>query len=88
VLAVIAPPAARNLAVALTAPFGFVIGGGAIPIFISIMGDAGSFAIGFVVIGGLILLGGALVLMMNCRMLHELMVVACFTIGHRSIDAV
>ena len=62
VLAVITPAAARNLAVAFTVPFGFVIGGGAIPTLIGIMGDAGSFAIGFIVTGGLILLGGALAL--------------------------
>lgn len=59
-LAMITPPAARNLAVSFAVPFGFVVGGGAIPTFVGIMGDAGSFAMGFAVTGGLILAGGAL----------------------------
>jgi NNP family nitrate/nitrite transporter-like MFS transporter len=59
-IALITPPGARNLAVAFTVPFGYIIGGGAIPTFIGIMGDAGSFAIGFVVTGVIILCGGAL----------------------------
>ena len=56
-LAATTPPGARNLAVAFTIPFGYLIGGGAIPTFIGIMGDAGSFAVGFMVTGSLILLG-------------------------------
>jgi NNP family nitrate/nitrite transporter-like MFS transporter len=53
-LAMIMPPQARNLAVGFTVPFGFMIGGGAIPTFIGIMGDAGSFALGLIVSGVLI----------------------------------
>ena len=64
-LAVITPPDARNLAVAFTVPFGFIIGGGAIPSLIGIMGDAGSFAIGFMGTGALILSGGALALLLK-----------------------
>ena len=64
-LAVITPPNARNLAVAFTVPFGYLIGGGAIPTFIGVMGDAGSFAAGFVVTGALILSGGALALLLK-----------------------
>jgi MFS transporter, NNP family, nitrate/nitrite transporter len=64
-LALITPPGARNLAVAFTVPFGYIIGGGAVPTFIGIMGDAGSFAIGFVVTGALILSGGALALLLR-----------------------
>ena len=59
-LAATTPPGARNLAVAFTIPFGYLIGGGAIPTFIGIMGDAGSFAVGFMVTGSLILLGAVL----------------------------
>jgi NNP family nitrate/nitrite transporter-like MFS transporter len=59
-LAATTPPAARNLAVAFTIPVGYLIGGGAIPTFIGIMGDAESFALGFVVTGILILSGGVL----------------------------
>jgi MFS transporter, NNP family, nitrate/nitrite transporter len=60
VLAATTPPAARNLAVAFTIPCGYLIGGGAIPTFIGIIGDTGSFALGFVATGTIILLGGTL----------------------------
>ena len=53
-LAATTPAAARNLAVAFTIPFGYLIGGGMIPTFIGIMGDTGSFAFGFMVTGTLI----------------------------------
>jgi len=59
-LAATTPAAARNLAVAFTIPFGYLIGGGVVPTFIGIMGDNGSFALGFMVTGTLILLGGIL----------------------------
>ena len=61
-LAQITSPSARNLAVAFTVPFGFLVGAGAIPAFIGIMGDSGSFAWGFSLTGGLILAGGILAL--------------------------
>jgi MFS transporter, NNP family, nitrate/nitrite transporter len=64
-LALITGPNARNLAVAFTVPFGFMIGGGAIPTFIGMMGDAGLFAMGFVVAGGLITFGGILAMLLN-----------------------
>ena len=47
----IAPPQARNLAVGFTIPFGYLIGGGAIPTFIGVMGDAKLFALGFTITG-------------------------------------
>jgi NNP family nitrate/nitrite transporter-like MFS transporter len=59
-IAMITPPSARNLAVAFSVPVGYIIGGGAIPTFIGAMGDAGSFATGFVVTGLLIAAGGLL----------------------------
>lgn len=59
-IAAITPPHARNLAVALSVPFGFVIGGGAIPTLIGAMGDAGSFATGLVITGALISAGALL----------------------------
>ncbi len=61
-LAVITPASARNLSVGFTVPFGFLIGGGVIPILIGVMGDAGSFARGYMLTGGLILLSGLLAL--------------------------
>jgi len=59
-IAMITAPNARNLAVAFSVPFGFLIGGGAIPTFIGAMGDAGSFATGFTITGALIVLGAVL----------------------------
>ena len=59
-LAVIAPPQARNLAVGFTIPFGYLIGGGAIPTFIGMMGDAKLFALGFTITGLLITAAGVL----------------------------
>ena len=61
-IAMITPPNARNLAVAFSVPFGFLIGGGAIPTFIGAMGDAGSFDSGFMLTGALIFAGGLLAL--------------------------
>ena len=65
VLAAITRPDARNLAVAFTVPAGYIIGGGAVPAFIGIMGDAGFFAIGYVVTGVFILVGAALALLLR-----------------------
>jgi NNP family nitrate/nitrite transporter-like MFS transporter len=64
-VAMITPPHARNLAVAFSVPFGFVIGGGAIPTLIGALGDAGSFAIGFIATGALIASGAALALVLK-----------------------
>ncbi|HEX9788269.1 MAG TPA: MFS transporter [Candidatus Binatia bacterium] len=64
-IAMITPTRARNLAVAFSVPFGFLIGGGAIPTFIGAMGDAGSFATGFIITGTLIAAGSGLALRLN-----------------------
>jgi NNP family nitrate/nitrite transporter-like MFS transporter len=64
-LAVIAPPQARNLAVGFTIPFGYLIGGGAIPTFIGVMGDAKLFSLGFTVTGLLITVAGVLALVLK-----------------------
>lgn len=61
-LAVLAPPQARNLAVGFTIPFGYLIGAGAIPTFIGVMGDAQLFAAGFIITGILITAGGVVAL--------------------------
>jgi len=50
----------RNIAVSLTIPFAFLIGGGMLPILIGILGDAGAFGLGFVIVGGLIILASIL----------------------------
>jgi MFS transporter, NNP family, nitrate/nitrite transporter len=64
-LAVLAPPQARNLAVGFTIPFGYLIGGGAIPTFIGIMGDAQLFSWGFVLTGIFISVAAALALLLK-----------------------
>jgi NNP family nitrate/nitrite transporter-like MFS transporter len=64
-IAAITPAHARNLAVAFSVPFGFLIGGGAIPTFIGAMGDAGSFATGLIITGALITGGGLLALLLR-----------------------
>ena len=56
-LSAIGPPHARNLAVSLTIPIALLAGGGLTPTIIGVMGDAGSFTGGIVLVGGLILLG-------------------------------
>ncbi|MDY6789885.1 MAG: MFS transporter [Thermodesulfobacteriota bacterium] len=56
----IGPPEARNIAVSLAVPFAFMIGGGAVPIFIGFMGDVASFTIGICLVGGMIILGAIL----------------------------
>jgi NNP family nitrate/nitrite transporter-like MFS transporter len=70
-IAAITPAHARNLAVAFSVPFGFLIGGGAIPTFIGAMGDAGSFATGLIVTGALITGGGLLALLLRFPKLAE-----------------
>lgn len=57
VLSAIGPPHARSLAVSLTIPIAFFAGGGLTPTLIGVMGDAGSFTGGIVLVGGLILFG-------------------------------
>lgn len=64
-VAMIAPASSRNLAVGFTVPFGFLIGGGAIPTFIGAMGDAGSFANGLMITGALIGAGALLSLLLK-----------------------
>jgi len=61
-LSAIGPPKARNVAVSLTIPAAFLVGGGAIPMGIGMMGDAGLFSMGLSIAGGLILSGAILAL--------------------------
>jgi len=65
-LAVLAPPQARNLAVGFTIPFGYLIGGGAIPTLIGVTGDAQLFWCGFALTG--ILVTAAAVLALSLRL--------------------
>jgi NNP family nitrate/nitrite transporter-like MFS transporter len=56
-LALVSSEKERNIVVSLTVPIAFVVGGGAIPTFIGFMGDVSTFALGFVLVGALILTG-------------------------------
>ena len=56
-LSMVTSPNERNIAISLTVPLGFLIGGGAIPAMIGFIGDLGSFALGISLVGGLILTG-------------------------------
>jgi NNP family nitrate/nitrite transporter-like MFS transporter len=47
----------RNVAVSLTVPLAFLLGAGAVPAGIGMMGDAGSFGLGLALAGGFILTG-------------------------------
>lgn len=53
----IGPPGARNIAVSLAVPFGFLIGGGAVPLMIGFMGDSLTFSLGISIVGGCIAAG-------------------------------
>ena len=57
VLSAIGPPHARNLAVSLSIPIAYLAGGGVTPTIIGVMGDAGSFTGGIVLVGALVLSG-------------------------------
>jgi NNP family nitrate/nitrite transporter-like MFS transporter len=60
-LSKIGPPRLRNLAVSLINPVGFLIGGGAMPAGVGILGDHGLFSLGFVLVG-LLVIGSILLL--------------------------
>jgi NNP family nitrate/nitrite transporter-like MFS transporter len=70
-LSCIGPSKARNVAVSLTIPLAFLIGAGGIPTGIGMMGDFSSFALGFGIVGGLILVGFILSLTLKLPEEHE-----------------
>ena len=51
------PPKSRNLAVSLIVPLAILVGGGIVPIFIGLIGDISSFALGIAISGGVITAG-------------------------------
>ncbi len=55
----------RNLTVSLTIPAAFVVGGGAIPALIGVMGDAGYLGLGISLSGALIFFGGFIALLLK-----------------------
>ncbi|MBW2674786.1 MAG: MFS transporter [Deltaproteobacteria bacterium] len=57
VLSAIVPPASRHIAISMSIPIAFLVGAGIFPTGIGLMGDAGMFGTGFIVIGALIFTG-------------------------------
>ncbi len=66
-LSAIVPPQSRGLAVSLAIPVGFVIGAGLVPTGIGVLGDAGQFELGFILLGVFILSGSLLVAFVRLR---------------------
>lgn len=60
-LSKIGPSSVRNVTVSLTVPVAFLLGGGAIPALIGIMGEISSFAMGIAIVGGVFMMGSYLV---------------------------
>lgn len=59
-ISLVAPPGARNIAVSMVTPFGFMIGAGAVPALIGWTSTLHSFSAGFLLVGGLMVAGGLL----------------------------
>ena len=57
----IGAPGVRNISVSFTIPAAFLLGGGAIPVGIGVLGEAGSFDLGVSMVGGMIM-GGFILL--------------------------
>jgi NNP family nitrate/nitrite transporter-like MFS transporter len=60
-LSLVGPPSLRNVAVSLAVPVAFLVGGGAVPAGLGMMGEQGSFALG-IILFGVLLLGGVVLL--------------------------
>ncbi|MGQ9646354.1 MAG: MFS transporter [Thermodesulfobacteriota bacterium] len=54
-------PRIRNIAISFTASLGILLGGGAIPAGLGLIGELGSFSLGFILLGGFVLVGVVLV---------------------------
>jgi NNP family nitrate/nitrite transporter-like MFS transporter len=61
----ISSPETRNLAVSLTVPIGFMIGGGAVPAGMGFMGDVASFSLGIELVGGLVVCGAGVACLLS-----------------------
>jgi NNP family nitrate/nitrite transporter-like MFS transporter len=68
-LSLVGPPSVRNLAVSLTVPVAFLVGAGALPAGLGIMGEHGSFALGIMLYG--VLLFGGLILLRYLRFYED-----------------
>jgi hypothetical protein len=68
-LSLVGPPAVRNLAVSLAVPVAFLVGAGALPAGLGLMGEQGSFALGIMLYG--VLLFGGLILLRYLRFYED-----------------
>ena len=59
-ISLIGPPKSRNFTLSLTVPLAFLVGAGVIPSAIGFMGDRDAFALGFALVGILVLAGAVL----------------------------
>lgn len=50
-------PSIKNVTISLTLPMATLLGGGAIPAGLGLIGEIGSFSLGFIILGGLIFIG-------------------------------
>jgi len=57
----IGSPRIKNLAISFTSALGILLGGGAVPAGIGLIGELGSFSLGFVILGALLFVGVVLV---------------------------
>jgi len=53
----IGPPRVRNISLSFTFPIAFLLGGGAIPAGIGLLGEMGSFDLGISLVGGIVMSG-------------------------------
>jgi NNP family nitrate/nitrite transporter-like MFS transporter len=68
-LSLVGPPSIRNVAFSLAVPVGFLIGGGAVPAALGMMGEHGSFALGIMLYG--VLLFSGLILLRYLRFYED-----------------
>ena len=64
-LSIISSPENRNMAISLTIPVAFVLGGGIVPALIGVMADNGCFSLGISLSGALIIAGFFLLFFLN-----------------------
>jgi MFS transporter, NNP family, nitrate/nitrite transporter len=64
-LSIISSPENRNMAISLTIPVAFVLGGGIVPTLIGVMADNGCFSLGISLSGALIMTGFFLLFFLN-----------------------
>ena len=61
----IGPPESRNVAISITTPTAFLLGGGVFPSILGILGESGKFYLGFIILGALMLVSLPLLRLLN-----------------------